>query len=73
MHSNSEDTHSVRGFVGTHISQSMTPKEYTSAALDSLPSLRSSGGMCVTCQTAASGQRVVIDHSQHRLGVLTMS
>lgn len=32
----------------THISHSMTPKAYTSTAWDTVPSVSSSGGMCVT-------------------------
>jgi hypothetical protein len=35
--------------VCTHISHKMMPKAYRSAFWDSLPSLSSSGGMCVTC------------------------
>ncbi len=35
------------------ISHSSTPKAKTSAALDRLPSVSSSGGMCVTCDGAS--------------------
>ena len=36
----------------THISHRMMPKAYRSAFCDSLPSLSSSGGICVTCSGA---------------------
>lgn len=58
------------GRGGAHISHSITPKEYTSACLDSVPSVSSSGGMCVTVPKLRSSSRTAriwggTDHPPH--------